>query len=278
MVLTEFVSNPPAPMDARLTEPRVDSLTPPEPPAGRPALGASRLPITGHLEELRRRLWVCIGVIGCTSAISFAYAGRLVEWLKRPAGAALPRLAFFSPPEAVLAYMKVAVTAGLVLSLPVILYELWVFIRPGLMPREQRYGLGFVWWGSVLFLAGGAFAYWVLLPVSLQFLLGFGGGQLEPVISISQYLSFTTMVILVSGAVFQLPIAVLLLTKLGVATPQMLRRKWRHALVTMVVAAAILTPTADASTMLLMTVPMLALYEVSIWVAALAARRKRPDG
>jgi sec-independent protein translocase protein TatC len=134
-----------------------------------------------------------------------------------------------------------------------------------------------VWWGSVLFLVGGAFAYWVLLPVSLQFLLGFGGGQLEPVISIGRYLAFTTMVILVSGVVFQLPIAVLMLTKLGIVTPQTLRRKWRHALVTMVVAAAILTPTTDVATMLLMTVPMLALYEVSIWVAVLAVRRRRPD-
>jgi sec-independent protein translocase protein TatC len=135
-----------------------------------------------------------------------------------------------------------------------------------------------VWWGSVLFLAGVAFAYWVLLPVSLQFLLGFGGGQLEPVISISRYVSFTTMIILVSGVVFQLPIAVLMLARLGVVNPHTLRRKWRHALVTIVIAAAILTPTTDVATMLLMTVPMLALYEVSIWVAALAMRRKRPDG
>ena len=234
--------------------------------------------MTEHLEEVRKRLWVCVGVIVLASGLNVVWAGRLIDWLKRPAGPALPRLAFFSPPEAVLAYMKVAVTAGLILSMPVLLYELWAFIRPGLTPRERRYGLGFVWWGSVLFLAGGAFAYWVLLPVSLQFLLGFGGGQLEPVISISRYLSFTMMVILVSGGVFQLPIAVLLLTKLGVLNPQMLRRKWRHALVTMVVAAAILTPTTDASTMLLMTVPMLALYEISIWIATFATRRRRSDG
>jgi sec-independent protein translocase protein TatC len=233
--------------------------------------------MTAHLEELRKRLWVCVGAIAATSTVSFAWAGQLIDWLKQPAGTLLPKLAFFSPPEAVLAYMKVAVTAGLILSMPIVLYEVWAFIRPGLTLQEQRYGLGFVWWGSMLFLVGGAFAYWVLLPVSLQFLLGFGGGQLEPVISIGRYLAFTTMVILASGVVFQLPIAVLMLAKLGIVTPQTLRRKWRHALVTMVVVAAILTPTTDVATMLLMTVPMLALYEISIWVAVLAVRRKRPD-
>lgn len=235
-----------------------------------------RLPVTGHLEELRKRLWVCVGVVVFATGLSFVWAGRLIDWLKRPAGATLPKLAFFSPTEAILAYMKAAVTAGLILSLPVLLYELWAFIRPGLTPREQRYGLGFVWWGSALFLAGGAFAYWVLLPVALQFLLSVGGGQLEPVISIGRYLSFTTTVILVSGAVFQLPIVVLLLARLGILSPQTLQRNWRQALVTMAVAAALLTPTTDASTMLLLIVPMLALYEVSIGVAILATRRKKP--
>lgn len=256
-------------------------LTDPAPPhvaPARPAIEGHQLPMTTHLEELRKRLWVCVGVMVMASMASFAWADRLIEWLKRPAGTALPRLAFFSPPEAMLAYMKVAVTAGLILSMPVVLYELWAFIRPGLTSRERRYGLGFVCWGSALFLAGSAFAYWILLPVSLKFLLGFGGGQLEPVISISRYLSFTTMVIFVSGVVFQLPLAVLLLTKLGVVSPRTLRQRWPHAVVTMAIAAAVLTPTTDAATMLLMVVPMLALYEVSIWVAALASRRTHHDG
>lgn len=237
-----------------------------------------RLPVTGHLEELRRRLWVCVAAMLLASALSVAWTGRLIDWLKRPAGPLLPRLAFFSPPEALLAYMKVAVMAGLVLCVPIVLSQLWAFVRPGLARKERGYGLVFIWWGSALFLAGAAFAYWVILPVSLRFLLGFGGGQLEPVISISRYLSFTTMVILACGVVFQWPLVVFLLAKLGVIRPQTLRRKWRHAVVGMVVVGAILTPTTDVATLLLMTIPMLALYEVSIWIARFAASRNNPHG
>lgn len=237
-----------------------------------------RLSLTGHLEELRKRLWICVVVVLAASLGSFAWAGWLVDWLKRPAGSWLPRLAFFSPPEALVAYMKMAVMTGVVLSVPVLLYEGWAFVRPGLTPREQRYGLAFVGWGSLLFLAGAAFAYGVLLPVSLRVLLGFGGPQLEPVISISRYVSFATMVILVCGVVFQWPLAVVLLTTLGVIRPQTLRRKWRQAVLVMVVAAALATPTTDVATLLLLTVPMLALYEVSIWIAHLAAPRRDRDG
>lgn len=261
---------PSVPMDTQLTEP-----APSQPSAPAPAgAEARRLPMTVHLDELRKRLWVCVGMVAVTSMVSFVWAEWVIDWLKRPAGAALPRLAFFSPPEAVLAYMKVAVTAGLILSMPVVLYELWAFIRPGLTPREQRYGCGFVWWGSVLFLAGGGFAYWALLPVSLQFLLGFGGGQLEPVISISRYLSFTTMILLACGLVFQLPLVVFLLARLGLIQRDTLRRQWRQAVLVMMVASAMLTPTTDVATMLLLVIPMLALYEVSTWIAAVAARRR----
>ncbi|MBI4355128.1 MAG: twin-arginine translocase subunit TatC [Candidatus Omnitrophica bacterium] len=236
-----------------------------------------RVSLTEHLEELRRRLWIGLGAVGLASAVSFAWAGTLIDWLKRPAGARLPRLAFFSPPEAMVAYVKVAITAGLILALPVVLHELWAFLRPGLTARERRYGLVFVWCGTGLFFAGGAFAYWGLLPITLPFLLGFGGAQLEPVISISQYLSFTTTVILACGAVFQLPLAIFLFAKLGLVSARALRRQWRTAVVAMTFIAAIVTPTTDAATLLMLTMPMLALYEVSIWVAALAGSRRRHD-
>jgi len=236
-----------------------------------------RLPLAGHLEELRKRLWICLGALLVVSMVSFAVAGQLIEWLKRPAGSSLERLAFFSPPEAILAYMKVAITAGLFLAMPVVLAQLWTFIRPGLAPRERRFGVAFIGWGSVLFLAGGAFAYGVMLPVSLKFLLGFGGDQLEPVISISRYLSFTTMVMLACGVMFQLPLVVFLLAKLGLVRPQTLRRRWRHAVLAIVVVGALVTPTTDVATLLLMTVPMLALYEISIWIATWAAPRSRND-
>lgn len=238
------------------------------------ALNERRLSIVGHLEELRKRLWKCIAVIVLASMISFAWTGRLIEWLKRPAGPVLGRLVFFSPPEAFLAYMKAAITVGLFISAPVILAQVWAFVSPGLTARERRYGFGFIWWGSVLFLAGGAFAYWALLPMSLRFLLSFGNGQVEPVISISRYLSFTTMMILSCGLAFQLPLVMFVLARLGLVSAHMLRQKWRHAVVAIVVAAAILTPTTDVATLLLLAVPMLALYELSIWVMGFSASHR----
>lgn len=240
--------------------------------------GERKLPIVSHLDELRRRLWICLLGVSVASVASFGATEPLIEWLKRPAGDTLPALAFFSPPEAMLAYFKVAITAGLVLCTPLLLYELWAFVRPGLTLKERRYGLAFIWWGTLLFLGGVAFAYGVLLPVSLQFLLGFGGGHIIPVISISKYLSFTTMVLLACGAVFELPLAVALLARLGVVTPLMLRQQWRHAVVAILVAAALLTPTTDVATMVLLVVPMLALYELSVWVAGFAMRRRCDDG
>jgi len=248
------------------------------PPESAPSgVDERHLPLTGHLDELRKRLWIGIGALLAASMASFAAAARLVDWLKHPAGSSLERLAFFSPPEAILAYMKVAITAGLFLAMPILLAQLWAFIRPGLSIKERRAGIAFIGWGSALFLLGGAFAYVAVLPVSLRFLLGFGGGQLEPVISINRYLSFTTMVMLACGVMFQLPLAVFLLAKLGLVRPQTLRRRWRHAVLGIVVVGALLTPTTDVATLLLMTVPMLALYELSIWVATWAAPRSRDD-
>jgi len=238
------------------------------------ALNERRLSILDHLEELRKRVWGCVAVILLASIVSFVWTDQMVEWLKRPAGPALQRFAFFSPPEAFLAYMKVAITVGLFLSAPMILSQVWAFVSPGLTVRERRYGFGFIWWGSLLFVVGGAFAYWVLLPLSLRFLLNFGHGQMEPVMSVSRYLSFTTMVILSCGLAFQLPLVMFVLARLGLVSSHMLRQKWRHAVVAIVVAAAILTPTADVATLLLLAVPMLALYELSIWVAGFSASRR----
>lgn len=234
--------------------------------------------LVDHLEELRKRLWVCILSILLTSVIGCFLAPQVIQWLKRPAGDALPTLAFFSPPEAMVAYLKVGLGVGIFLSMPVLLYEIWAFVRPGLTSPERRLGLAFVLWGTLLFGGGIAFAYWILLPVSLRFLLTFGGETLKPVISVSQYLSFTLTVALACGLVFQLPIAVFFLTKLGVLSPKLLREKWRVAFLGIVVVAAVITPTQDAVTLVLMTLPLLALYGVSVVVACLAKPGQRRYG
>jgi sec-independent protein translocase protein TatC len=184
----------------------------------------------------------------------------------------LPQLAFFGPAEAIVAYMKVAVAFGIAIAMPMILWQCWSFIRPGLTRQERQFGVALIQWGGLLFLAGCAFAYWVLLPMSLRFLMQFGSRHLVPVISVSQYLSFTTTMILVCGAIFEVPIVVFLLARLGFVTPALLKRQWRQAVLAVLVASALITPTPDIVSMLLVAVPMLALYEASIWVAGFGLR------
>ena len=232
---------------------------------------AGRMSLLEHLEELRRRLIICLATVLVASAASFSFADRILGWLKRPAGELLPRLAFFSPAEGLVAYVKMALAAGAIVSMPVILAQLWRFARPAMTARERAYGLAFVLWGSALFLAGAAAAYFGCLPLFLRFLLSVGSPHIEPVISVSRYLSFVLGVILFGGAVFEMPLVVFVLTRVGILTPGSLRRRRAVALLGLVIVAAFITPTTDALSLTLITVPLALLYEVSILVSSWAS-------
>ena len=243
-----------------------------------PVLSSSdptRMALAEHLGELRRRLAICLAAVLIASCVGFALAERLIGWLKRPAEGFLPRLAFFSPTEALVAYLKVAVGFGVVVALPVILAQLWAFVRPALSWRERFYGMAFVWWGSLLFIGGAAFAYVVCLPLFLRFLLRIGEAQLVPIISVSRYLGFATGVMLTCGVLFEVPLAMVFLTRVGLITPATLRRQRGIALLGLVVVAAFVTPTTDAISLLLMTIPLLGLYELAIVVSQWAGRPPR---
>lgn len=231
--------------------------------------------LTEHLEELRRRLGISLAALLVTSSVSFMSVERLIAWLRRPAGELIPRFAFFSPTEALVAYLKVAVLGGVLVAMPIWLWQLWAFIRPALKPRERAAGFAFVGWGSALFLGGACFAYAVLLPVALRVLLGVGSGTLEPVISIDRYLSFVTTMIVWCGLMFELPAVLFLLAKAGIVTPEWLRQQRPYAILVLVIIAAVVTPTTDVLSLLLMTIPLLVLYEVSILMTRLAMRRRR---
>lgn len=232
----------------------------------------SRLTIPEHLHELRRRLGVSLFAVVVASVVSAAFADRILAWLKRPAEPYLTQLVFFSPTEGLMAYLKVIVVSGVVLAMPVVLYQVWGFVRPALTWKERSYGLSFVGWGSVLFALGGMFAYTVCLPVFLKLLLTIGRGTLEPLISINQYLSFVLGVIVLCGVLFELPVAVVMLTKLGVVSADWLRRSRALALLAMLIMAAVLTPTTDAVSLLLVTIPMALLYEVGVAISTWSSR------
>lgn len=242
---------------------------------------APRLPVTDHLTELRRRLVICALTLFVTSGAGFWMADDLLAWLKRPAGPLLRTLVFFSPTEGLVAYVKVAMAFGVVAALPVWLAQVWAFVRPGLTWRERTYGLAFVWWGSLCFVLGAEVGYGLLLPVFLKFLLGVGSPDLQPVISVSRYLSFVLGTMLWCGLLFELPVVVFLLSRMGVVSPQMMRRHRPLAVVVILIVAAIVTPTTDAVSLFLMALPLAVLYELSILVAASTRRRpstpRQPD-
>ena len=243
---------------------------PPSTPSASPPEVGARLALADHLEELRRRLAAGLLALITGCLVGLVFADKIITWLRQPAGVLLERFAFFSPLEPLMAYLKVALVAGLAMSMPVLLWQAWAFVRPGLRPQERRYGLIFVGWGSVQFLLGAAVAQYLLLPVSLRILLGMASDVMIPVISIDRYLTFVTSLILACGLLFELPVVLVILARLGIVTSEWLRQQRPYAVLVLVITAAVVTPTTDPLNLMLMAVPLVLLYEASIHLARLA--------
>lgn len=232
------------------------------------------LTLVEHLSELRGRIIVSLVALGATTLLSLPFASYLLKILKHPATGVIDKLAFFSPEEAFVIYMRIGFLCAFILSMPVILYQLWGFCAPAMEERVRKHSAFFIISCSLSFIIGGLFAYFILLPPALKFLLGFAKEDLEPVISAGKYISFVTGIIFASGLVFQMPILSFLLTKLGIINARVLRRKYKYAIVVIAIVAAVITPTPDAFNMSLIALPMLFLYEVSIWISFFCAKKK----
>ncbi|MBU3958248.1 MAG: twin-arginine translocase subunit TatC [Candidatus Omnitrophica bacterium] len=233
------------------------------------------LTLVEHLDELRKRIIICLVVLGITTAASFPFASHILKVIKIPAAGVITRLVFFSPQEGFLIYMRIAFLCAWVVSLPVILYQLWLFISPAIEKRLKRYSAYFILFCFVAFILGGLFAYFILIPPALRFLLSFAKGELQPVISANRYISFTTGLILGCGLVFQMPVLSFILAKLRIINSRILRKKYKYAVLIIFILAAIITPTSDIFNMLILALPMLCLYEVSIWISHLARPRQK---
>ena len=223
---------------------------------------------TEHLEELRYRLIVIFLTIGGCFIALYPLAGNLLEILSAPMKEQLHMLA---PTEAFLVYLKLALFGAIVVSIPMTLYQLWAFVAPGLYAHEKKYVLPFVTSATIFFGIGGYFAYRVILPFGLKFLLGYGGTLILPIISVALYTSFVTKIILAFGVIFELPIIVVFLTKLGVVTPEIMKKYRKYAIVGAFVIGAILTP-PDVFTQMLMAGPLIILYELSTWICAVISK------
>jgi len=233
----------------------------------------TKLPLLDHLEEIRRRCFVALFFLVLFSALSFLYVNDILRILKWPAGDRLGTLAVFSPTAAILSFIKIAFSCGLVLTVPVFLYELWMFIKPALDKDAAKNGLLFILSGSLLFVSGVLFSFFFLIPASLQFLLSVGRGELEFIISLDSYISFILVLALGGGVVFQMPMLVFVLSKFGILTAKRMAQSWRAAVVIILLAAAVITPTPDAVNMILMSLPMFMLYFLSIGVARIAEKK-----
>ena len=231
-----------------------------------------------HLGELRKRiLWSLVAIlVGLGIAVNFTE--RLLKFVRRPFDAAIPgtKLVFLSPTEAFWVYMKVALIAGCVLAVPVVLYQVWAFIAPGLHSHEKRFAVPFVFVGSLFFLAGATFAQLVVIPFAIRFLVTFPGPDVVPMISIGSYVDFVLKFTLAFGAIFELPVVITLATRMGIVTPEFLAKNRKYAILINFILAAILTPTPDIFNQTLMAGPMIILYELGIISARIFGRRPKP--
>ncbi|MGD8986261.1 MAG: twin-arginine translocase subunit TatC [Desulfobacteraceae bacterium] len=233
-------------------------------------------PFLSHLEELRKRLITCAIAVGVGFVISYIFAERLFQILVTPLTRIMPegdRLIFTNLPEMFLTYLKTAFICGILLTAPVIFYQLWLFIAPGLYQKEKKFAVPFVVFSTILFVGGSLFGYFVVFPFGFKFFLGFANEYIQALPSVKQYFSFAIKLLFAFGIVFELPVVAFFLSKMGIVTPEFLKKKRKYALLLTFVLAAILTP-PDVITQLMMAGPLILLYEIGIFVARMARRKK----
>jgi sec-independent protein translocase protein TatC len=246
---------------------------------GETASDEKEMSFLDHLEELRWRLiralaGLIVGVVVCAIFSDWIVDTVLLRLMRQTT----PPLKAINvvPYGQITFYMMVVLVGGLIISMPWILYQIWKFVQPGLFPKERRYISGIVAFTSICFLSGVAFAYFIFLPFMLQFFATFGTELIQNMIAINEYMSFVLTIILLSGLVFELPMISYFLARFGILTPAFMRHYRRHAIIVILIIAAVVTPTTDPLTMTVFALPMVVLYEISIFVAA-AAKRKRDE-
>jgi sec-independent protein translocase protein TatC len=245
-------------------------VEPAPPPPARRDLGT--MSFLEHLEELRRRIiWSLVFIAGGFMACWWK-ADLIFSYMQRPIMEALHRhqldqkLVYLNPTEPFNIYLKIGLLAGLFVASPLVLYQLWMFISPGLYRHEQRYVMPFMFSTVGLFLAGGYFGYRIVYPAALDFLIGYGE-QFKPMITIGEYTDLFLTIIVGLGVIFELPILVFFLSLMGVVSAGWMWRNLRYSILVIFIIAAIVTPTTDILNMCIFAAPMIALYVLSIGIA-----------
>jgi sec-independent protein translocase protein TatC len=221
--------------------------------------------LVGHLGELRRRIVISVLALVGGTAVAYYYIDELMKFVTAPAG----KLYFMSPAEGFFAFLKLAVFGGFLLALPVILWQIWAFVAPALTSGEKKWAIIMVPGSALLFFTGVAFAYLLVWPPAVKFFLGFGSESLQPMLSLGQYLSFLISFIIPFGIIFNLPLVLLVLAKMGIISSSLLAKQRRVMIVVAFIAGGIITPTPDIFSQTMMAIPILVLYEASIWAVRL---------
>lgn len=218
-----------------------------------------QMSLVDHLQEFRKRLLIAIVAVVVGSTISYFYASELVQYITAPAG----KLYYMSPAEAFFTYLRVSFFTGFLLALPIVLYQIWAFILPALSNKERMASFILVPSSVVLFFLGLAFSYTLVLPAGIRFFMGFATDNLQPMLSLGQYLSFVISFLLPFGFIFELPLFIIVMAKLGIISSEFLTSKRKHLWVLSFVVGAIISPTPDVFSQTMVAVPILVMYEAS---------------
>ena len=205
-----------------------------------------KIPFTAHLEELRKRLIVCFIAVGIGFVLSYGFKEKLFQILTRPLISVMQtgdKLIFTGLPEAFFTYLKVALLSGMILATPVIFYQFWMFVAPGLYEKEKQHMIPIVFLSTFFFVGGSFFGYFIVFPYGFKFFLGFASEIIRPLPSMREYLSFASKLLLAFGLVFELPLIITFLAKLRIFSVSFLKKNRKYALLLFFVGAAILTPT-----------------------------------
>jgi len=226
-----------------------------------------------HLEELRKRVIRCLFFIIIFSIVAYFFSEKIINFVSKP----IPHLYFMSPTEAFAIRIKLSLIVGVIVSVPVIFYQAWQFVVPGFLEKEVKLVIPVVISSTVFFIAGAAFCFFLVLPVGMKFLLGFGTEKLSPLIKVTDYINFISYMTLAFGAVFELPVLSFFLAKIGVISAPTLRKGRRYAVVVILILAAALTPGPDIFSQLMLAGPLYVLYEISIIVVMITRKKKSRD-
>jgi len=225
-----------------------------------------KIPFTVHLEELRARLIKCFIAVGAGFLISYGFKERLFKILTAPLVTLMENndgLIFTGLPEAFFTYLKVALISGIIISTPVLIYQIWMFIAPGLYKDERKLVIPIIIVSTFFFIGGAFFGYFIVFPFGFKFFLGFATETIKPLPSMREYLTFSSKLLFAFGIVFELPVFITFLAKLGLVTSDFLKKNRKYALLLFFICSAALTP-PDVVTQLMMAFPLMILYEISI--------------